>query len=153
MAWCLLQLRCCAFAHHCWAVLSLFLVCCFLGKRNIAVHAHGCCCLASSLSRSGQQLAWVCDVAAVQPHRQAHACWPGGGTQVGGSREQGWGWLQSGLCVCAAGCRAWIDAAAPQWCLPSPGPATSPCCSAAMTAFYLWNLLLFKPNLPAPKQQ
>jgi hypothetical protein len=25
-------------------------------------------------------------------------------------------------------------------------------CSAAMTLFYLWNLLLFKPNLPSPKQ-
>lgn len=24
--------------------------------------------------------------------------------------------------------------------------------SAAMAAFYIWNLLLFKPNLPAPKQ-
>ncbi|KAL4436505.1 hypothetical protein ABPG75_003644 [Micractinium tetrahymenae] len=24
--------------------------------------------------------------------------------------------------------------------------------SAAMTAFYVWNLLLFKPNLPVPKQ-
>lgn len=24
--------------------------------------------------------------------------------------------------------------------------------SAAMTVFYLWNLLIFKPNLPPPKQ-
>lgn len=40
------------------------------------------------------------------------------------------------------------------WCPPcsillSPASPSTPPCSAAMTLFYVWNLLLFKPNLPA----
>lgn len=34
----------------------------------------------------------------------------------------------------------------------SPALLPLPPCSAAMSAFYVWNLLLFKPSLPAAKQ-
>lgn len=47
-----------------------------------------------------------------------------------------------GLGECAARGPACLGPVSPY--LPVPTPP----CSAAMSAFYVWNLLLFKPNLP-----